>query len=328
MKASSRAAARRAASRVEPTLYRHFSAREWSGLRDETPLPLSAQELKALRGYGETIDLEEVSNIYLPMSRLLNLHAALSRKLYQETNGFLGRKDRKTPFIIGVAGSVAVGKSTTARILQRLLARWKAHPKVELVTTDGFLYPTSYLEKNRLMGRKGWPESFDLPALLRFMSDIKSGCRHLTTPLYSHESYDILPDRYVKVESPDILILEGLNVLQGPSRFSAPLTEISPFVSDFFDFSIYLDADPEIIKKWYLERFRELRKTAFQDPKAYFHRYAKLSEKEALKIAEGFWDTINLPNLEKNILPTRRRADLVIHKGADHATEEIWLRKL
>lgn len=306
--------------------YRHFSAAEWGMLRKDTPLPLSETELEELKGFGERISLDEVSEIYLPLSRLLNLYVAEMQELYRVTSDFLGHAQDKVPYIIGVAGSVAVGKSTTARILRTLLARWPNHPKVDLVTTDGFLFPNRILEKRDLMGRKGFPESFDVRRLIQFLSDVKAGMRNVEAPVYSHFSYDIVPSETIVVDQPDILIVEGLNVLQPwkPAEGEDP----QPFVSDFFDFSIYLDADIEAIRGWYIDRFLSLRKTSFRDPKAYFHRYAKLSDDEAVQTADAIWTSINLANLRKNILPTRQRAHLILRKGADHRIRDVALRKL
>lgn len=306
--------------------YRHFTSDEWGKLRADTPLPLSANELEELKGFGERVSLDEVSEIYLPLSRLLNLYVAATQELYRVTNSFIGQKFAKVPYIIGVAGSVAVGKSTTSRILQTMLARWPNHPKVDLITTDGFLYPNRVLEERGLMQRKGFPESFDIMRLIRFLADVKAGKHKVAAPVYSHFSYDILPGEEIVVDQPDILIVEGLNVLQ-PWR-SSEVEEHQPFVSDFFDFSIYLDADEAAIRRWYIERFLSLRRTSFSDPKAYFHRYSKLSDEEAVSTADSIWTSINLLNLSKNIAPTRQRADLILRKGDDHRIRDVALRKL
>lgn len=306
--------------------YRHFTAAEWGELRKDTPLPLSEIELEELKGFGERISLDEVSEIYLPLSRLLNLYVLETQELFRVTSDFLGRTQAKVPYIIGVAGSVAVGKSTTARILSTLLARWPNHPKVDLVTTDGFLFPNRVLEERDLMGRKGFPESFDVRRLIQFLSDVKAGSRNVEAPVYSHFTYDIRPGEAIVVDQPDILVVEGLNVLQPwkPAEGEEPV----PFVSDFFDFSIYLDADEEAIRRWYIERFLSLRQTSFRDPKAYFHRYAHLTDEEAVQTADSIWTSINLANLRKNILPTRQRAQLILRKGDDHRIRDVALRKL
>ncbi len=301
--------------------YLRFSRGEWAALRASTPLPLTETDLATLRGINEAISLEEVANIYLPLSRLLNLYVSAIQALHKATDTFLGHLPAKVPYIIGVAGSVAVGKSTTARILQALLSRWPDHPKVDLVTTDGFLYPTAALEQRGLMNRKGFPESYDQRRLVRFLTEIKSGKREVSAPVYSHLIYDILPDQAQTVRQPDALIVEGLNVLQ-PGRGSAV------FVSDFFDFSIYIDADEEVIENWYVARFHKLRETVFRNPDSYFHRYANLSYEEANEKARSIWREINRPNLRENIQPTRERAQLILRKGADHAVEEVRLRKL
>lgn len=306
--------------------YQVFSRDEWAALRLDTPMTLGDEDLEQLSGIIEELSVEEVEEIYLPLSRLLNLYVAASQNLGAVTARFLGRSEAKVPFIIGVAGSVAVGKSTTARVLRALLARWPAHPRVDLVTTDGFLWPNAELERRTLMTRKGFPESFDTARLLNFLADIKSGKERVEAPLYSHFHYDILPNQTMEVERPDILIVEGLNVLQ-PARMPKD-GEAIPFVSDFFDFSIYLDADPEVIQDWYLMRFMRLRGTAFRDPAAYFHRYANVSHREAMDLAVEIWRTINLVNLEENILPTRQRARLILRKAANHKVESVALRKL
>jgi type I pantothenate kinase len=267
-----------------------------------------------------------VEEIYLPLSRLLSMYVEATQRLFVVQQSFLSTEDHKMPYIIGVAGSVAVGKSTTARVLQALLARWPNVPKVDLITTDGFLYPNAVLEREGLMEKKGFPESYDLPALLRFLSDVKAGRRPARAPIYSHLVYDVVPNQWIEVDRPDILIVEGLNVLQ-TGRLPKDGKAI-PFVSDFFDFSVYLDADEEILKSWYVDRFLTLRGTAFRDPKSYFHRYSNLSDDEATETASSIWSRINLVNLHENILPTRQRADLILKKSESHMVEEVSLRKL
>jgi type I pantothenate kinase len=294
---------------------------QWRELRDSLPLPLSEDELVALRGLGEPVDLDEVADVYLPLSRLISLQVAARQRLHESTTTFLGEETRgtKVPFVIGLAGSVAVGKSTTARILRTLLARWPDHPRVDLVTTDGFLHSKAELVRRGLMHRKGFPESYDRRALLRFVTEVKSGAPEVSAPVYSHVAYDIVPDERNVVRQPDILIVEGLNVLQpGPS-----LT-----VSDLFDFSIYVDARTEHIARWYTDRFLALRSTAFADPESHFHHFAELTDSEARTEADHLWRTINEPNLVDNILPTRPRATLVLRKDIDHTINRVRLRKL
>jgi type I pantothenate kinase len=309
-----------------PARYLAFDRAAWAKLRDNTPLTLAETDVAELRGLNEAMSIAEVEQIYLPLSRLLNLYVAATQELEAVTSRFLGRNDIRVPFIIGIAGSVAVGKSTTARVLRALLARWPDHPRVDLITTDGFLLPNDELERLGLMERKGFPESFDTARLLNFLAEVKSGAERVEAPLYSHFHYDILPGQAVVVERPDILIVEGLNVLQ-PARMPRD-GEAVPFVSDFFDFSIYIDADPEVIEKWYVTRFMKLRTTAFRDPAAYFHRYAQLTIDEAQARGLEIWRTINLRNLQENILPTRQRARLILRKSASHRIESVALRKL
>ncbi|MEW5963164.1 MAG: type I pantothenate kinase [Pseudomonadota bacterium] len=311
---------------LEFSPYRLFSREEWARLRADTPMTLVPRELEQLSGLIEELSMEEVETIYLPMSRLLNLYVAASQELHAVTSRFLGRKDRKVPFIIGVAGSVAVGKSTTARVLRALLARWPDHPRVDLITTDGFLLPNAELEAQGLMDRKGFPESFDTARLLNFLASVKSGAEQVEAPVYSHFHYDIIEGQKFVVERPDILIVEGLNVLQA-ARLPRD-GEAVPFVSDFFDFSIYMDADPRLLEHWYVQRFMRLRSTAFRDPAAYFHRYAQLTHEQAIERGTNIWRTINLRNLEENILPTRQRARLILTKRQDHQVETVALRKL
>ncbi|AVH40090.1 MULTISPECIES: type I pantothenate kinase [Rhizobium/Agrobacterium group] len=307
--------------------YHFFSSEEWSKFRADTPLTLSADEVKRLRSLDDPIDLDEVRRIYLSLSRLLSSHVEASQLLFEQRNRFLNMADvNKTPFVIGIAGSVAVGKSTTARILKELLARWPSSPKVDLITTDGFLYPNEVLRRENLMERKGFPESYDIGALLRFLSAIKAGQPNVKAPRYSHLTYDVLPNEFTVIDQPDILIFEGINVLQ--SRDLPAGGRIVPIVSDFFDFSIYIDADEGLIHNWYVNRFMNLRKTAFRDPNSFFNRYASISEEAALSIAEGLWQNINLKNLRQNIVPTRPRADLILRKGRNHLIDTVALRKL
>jgi type I pantothenate kinase len=314
----------RAALQFSP--YQVVTRDEWARLRADTPMTLVERDLEQLSGLTEELSMAEVETIYLPMSRLLNLYVAAAQELHAVTSNFLGRDSAKMPFILGIAGSVAVGKSTTGRALAALLARWPHHPRVDIITTDGFLLPNKELEARGIMNRKGFPESFDTARLLNFLADVKSGRERVEAPVYSHFHYDILPGQRVIIERPDILIVEGLNVLQ-PARLPRG-GEAIPFVSDFFDFSIYIDADPSVIEQWYVARFMKLRNTAFRDPAAYFHRYASLSAEAALAQCLEIWRTINLKNLEENILPTRQRANLILRKGPDHRVESVSLRKL
>ncbi|WP_211659047.1 type I pantothenate kinase [Phytoactinopolyspora halophila] len=299
---------------------------EWARLRDQTPLPLTADELEELRGLGDEVDLDEVRDIYLPLSRLLNLHVRGVARLYEATKTFLGTYAERTPYVIGIGGSVAVGKSTIARLLRLLLARWPDHPRVSLVTTDGFLLPNAELERRQLMQRKGFPESYDRRALLRFVAAVKSGAAEVSAPVYSHLTYDIVPDEKVVVRHPDIVLLEGLNVLQPARPRENGVSGLA--VSDFFDFSIYVDAAAEDIRQWYVTRFLRLRETAFRRPESYFRRYAELDHDAAVAQAEHLWDTINGPNLNQNILPTRGRATLVLSKASDHSVQRVRLRKI
>ncbi len=299
---------------------------EWAALAESTPLPLTGAELQRLSGLGDPIDLDEVRTIYQPLSRLLNLYFAGTGSLHTVTSTFLREWEARTPFVIGVAGSVAVGKSTTARVLRELLARWPDTPRVELVTTDGFLYPNAVLEERNIMHRKGFPESYDRRALIRFVAEVKSGAEEVRAPRYDHLTYDILPNDEIVVRRPDVLIIEGLNVLQ-PARLDDD-GRSALALSDFFDFSIYVDADTADVKHWYVERFLRLRQTAFADPDSFFHRFSSLTDDQAVELAGGIWTSINEVNLLENILPTRGRANLVLTKGPDHAVSRIRLRKL
>jgi type I pantothenate kinase len=309
-----------------PSPYLHFTRDEWAKLRADTELTLTIDDLRKLQSNHDPINIDEVIAIYLPLSLLLALYVAATQGLYKATQRFLGATGGKVPYIIGVAGSVAVGKSTTARVLQAMLSRWPNTPKVQLVTTDGFLHPNAKLLAEGLMERKGFPESYDGTALIRFLADVKAGERNVVAPVYSHLVYDVVPGEQIVVDQPDILIVEGLNVLL-PNRLSREGREI-PFVSDFFDFSVYIDADEEMLKRWYVQRFLALRETAFRDPKSYFHRYSKLSDDEATATATAIWTRINLVNLHENILPTRQRADLILTKRDTHKIQEVALRKL
>jgi type I pantothenate kinase len=298
-----------------------ISRADWAALGRSTELPLTEQEISQIRGLGDFLDLKEVSDVYLPLSRLLNLYVTEAQRLHSVTSEFLGERAKRTPFIIGVAGSVAVGKSTVARLLKEMLSRWPSTPRVELVTTDGFLYPNAELERRNLMHRKGFPESYDRLALLKFVADIKSGVERVSAPVYSHLSYDIVPGAEVVIESPDVVIVEGLNVLQPPVMGQ----EVA--LSDYFDFKIYVDADVESVTQWFIGRFEQLREGAFTNPKSYFHRYAEMPFEQALARANEIWRTINLPNLIENIQPTRSRATLVLQKGSNHAVQSVLLRK-
>jgi len=306
--------------------YRVFTRDEWAKLRADTPMTLVPRELEQLSGLIEDLSMLEVEKIYLPLSRLLNLHVAAAQELHAVTNRFLGRKDHRVPYILGIAGSVAVGKSTTARVLKALLARWPDHPRVDLITTDGFLHPNEELNRRGIMHRKGFPESFDTARLLNFLNEVKSGKERVEAPVYSHFHYDILAGQTLLIDRPDILIVEGLNVLQ-PARMPKD-GEAIPFVSDFFNFSIYIDAAAKVIEEWYVTRFMRLRQTAFRDPAAYFHRYAHLTPDQARAQALDIWRTINEKNLAENILPTRQRARLILRKSANHIIEDVALRRI
>jgi len=305
---------------VDISRYVDLNRAEWARLRASTPLPLSEAQLRPLGGVTERVSLDEVADVYLPLSRLLNLYVGATQKLHAATSTFLGGSaSMRIPYVIGIAGSVAVGKSTASRVLKALLSHWPNHPQVDLVTTDGFLLPQRELETRGLAQRKGFPESYDVRRLLRFLADVKSGLPEVTAPVYSHLAYDIVPGEYQTVRQPDIVIVEGLNVLQTGSRHVM-------FVSDFFDFSIYVDANESDIEHWYVERFMKLRATVFQNPSSYFHKYAALSAGDAEATARRIWETINLVNLRDNVLPTRERAHLVLEKGRDHAVRRVRLR--
>lgn len=309
-----------------PSPYRVFSRAEWAAFRSDTPLTLTSEEVARLTSLGDPVDLAEVEAIYLPLSRLLAFYVEAAQRLFRATQQFLGGNGGKTPFVIGIGGSVAVGKSTTARVLHALMQRWPNMPKVDLITTDGFLLPNAVLLREGLMERKGFPESYDLPALLRFMSDIKAGKGPVAAPVYSHLVYDVVPGENAVIDRPDILIVEGLNVLQArrPPRDGKAI----PFVSDYFDFSIFLDAHETLLRQWYIERFMRLRETAFRDERSFFRKYVAVTDAEALETATGLWSRINLPNLRDNILPTRHRASLILTKGSSHRVEEVALRRL
>ncbi|CAH0142729.1 pantothenate kinase [Rahnella aquatilis] len=307
------------------TPYLQFDRTQWAALRDSVPLTLKEAEVVNLKGINEDLSLEEVAQIYLPLSRLLNFYISSNLRRQAVLEQFLGTDGQKIPYIIGIAGSVAVGKSTTARVLQALLSRWPEHRSVELITTDGFLYPNKTLQERGIMKKKGFPQSYDMHQLVNFVSEVKSGARHVTAPVYSHLIYDVIPDGNKVIEQPDILILEGLNVLQ--SGMDYPHDPHRVFVSDFVDFSIYVDAPENLLQSWYINRFLKFRQGAFSDPDSYFHHYAKLPEEEAVNIATQLWNEINGLNLKENILPTRERASLILTKSANHAVESVRLRK-
>jgi type I pantothenate kinase len=309
-----------------PSPYVDLDRAAWVRLAASTPLPFTEGDVARLRGLGDPIDLAEADAVYRPLARLLDLHIQATRGLHRATSTFLHDEPVLTPFVIGVAGSVAVGKSTVARLLRELMARWPTTPHVELVTTDGFLYPNAELERRGLMDRKGFPESYDRRSLLRFVQEVKAGHPEVTAPVYDHLTYDIVPGRQIVVRRPDVLIVEGLNVLQ-PARVTAQ-GRSSLAVSDFFDFSIYVDARERDVRRWYVDRFLGLRSTSFAKPESYFRRYAALSDEQAVTVAGEIWDAINAPNLEQNIRPTRGRATLVLTKGPDHAVQRVRLRKL
>jgi type I pantothenate kinase len=311
--------------RLDLAPYHRFTKAEWSGFRADEPMTLTREDIERLRALGDPISFDEAEEIYLPLSRLISFYVEATQGLHEASVRFLGTSDGKVPYVIGVAGSVAVGKSTTARILRALLQRWPTSPKVDLVTTDGFLFSNAELEKRGLMEKKGFPESYDRTRFIKFLSDIKSGRPSVGVPVYSHLSYDLVPGEEVMVERPDILIVEGLNILQPGilPRTGRPIV----FASDFIDFSIYIDADEDDLRDWFMERFGRLRQTAFTDPRSFFYRFSKMSDKEATDFGLWAWTAINLPNLRDNILPTRSRADLIHRKGGSHAIEVVELRK-
>jgi len=315
-----------AGTRTQISPYAVFDRGSWRALAAGSTLPLDEAGLRALASLGDRIDLDEVATVYLPLARLLDLHVTASRRLWAAQHAFLGDSTEKVPYVIAGAGSVAVGKSTTARLLQTLLAASPGSPRVDLVTTDGFLLPNAVLEARGLLGRKGFPESYDRRALVRFLADVKSGVPEASAPVYDHSSYDIVPAARQAVDRPDILVLEGLNVLQAGRRADGTAPEV--FLSDFFDFSVYVDAAESDIQQWYVDRFLELRRTAFADSSAYFHRFAGLSDDQARETALGIWAAVNGPNLRDNIAPTRSRARLVLQKSADHSVRRVLLRKL
>ncbi len=310
--------------KLEP--YHYFTKAEWSRFRADEPMTLEPADIERLRALTDPISFAEAEEIYLPLSRLISLYVEATQELHRASTRFLGADDRKVPYIIGVAGSVAVGKSTTSRILRALLSRWPSSPKVDLVTTDGFLYPNAKLDELKLADRKGFPESYDRQALIRFLSDIKSGKPDVKVPVYSHLVYDVVPGQFTTIDRPDILIVEGLNILQ-PGELPKSGKPIV-FASDFLDFSIFIDAAEADLTAWFMERFRRLRQTAFADPKSFFHRFTQMSAEEAEKFGMWAWTEINLPNLRDNIQPTRSRADLVLTKGSSHTIERVALRKV
>ncbi|MBH2666155.1 type I pantothenate kinase [Serratia ureilytica] len=307
------------------TPYLQFDRTQWAALRDSVPLTLSEEEIVKLKGINEDLSLEEVAQIYLPLSRLLNFYISSNLRRQAVLEQFLGTDGQKIPYVIGIAGSVAVGKSTTARLLQALLSRWPEHRSVELITTDGFLHPNKVLNERGLMKKKGFPQSYDMHSLVKFVSEVKSGAKRVTAPVYSHLIYDVVPEGNKVIEQPDILILEGLNVLQ--SGMDYPHDPHRVFVSDFVDFSIYVDAPETLLQSWYINRFLKFRQGAFSNPDSYFHNYSKLPELEAINIATQLWNEINGLNLQQNILPTRERASLIMTKSANHAVESVRLRK-
>jgi type I pantothenate kinase len=312
--------------RTFPHLYDRFSRQDWAELRAHMPLEISAEDLDALRGLNDPVSLEEVEQVYLPLGRLLNIHIAAANGLKRVKDSFLGRPNQRPTYIIAVTGSVAVGKSTFSRVLAEVLSRWSDHPTVELVTTDGFLYPNAVLEERGLMERKGFPESYDLRKMMDFMIALRRGEPVVKVPVYSHDSYDIVPNEYLELRRPEILVLEGLNLLQVKLLGGTQAPKL--FASDMLDFSIYVDAEEPLIRQWYLERFMLLKQTAFRNPRSFFHRFAEMSEEEAREFAIGVWERINLRNLLQNVLPTRERAQVVMRKGLNHRVQEVWLRRV